>query len=165
MKSKAEISVRFVLCSINSNFESPNPNPILIPERASTALHGAVAALNGGRWRRSSPFGISYYALLHGRHRAEYKRRRAEGGGGRERQRERGTEAGKQRQTGDRSVLFSLSGDRGGRSSLLSPTVFGPLRRTGPRVSGGLGARPILLTDKLSTTRGQLLVNILVRDP
>ena len=80
----------------------------------------------------------------------------------RERETERGKEAGRQRQRGDRSVLFSLSGDRvqEGRRSLLSPTVFGPLRRTGPRISGGFGARPIFLTDKLTTTRAQLPVNI-----
>ena len=75
------------LCTLFNQFKFRKPQSD--PERASTALHGAVAALNGGRWRRSPPFGISYYALLHGRHRAEYKRRRAEGGGGRERQRER----------------------------------------------------------------------------
>ena len=139
------------LCTLFNQFKFRKPQSD--PERASTALRGAVAALNGGRWRRSSPFGISYYALLHGRHRAEYKRRRAEGGGGRGRQRERN--GGGQTETARQECTIQFERrSRSGRSPLLSPTVFGPLRRTGPRISvGSLVQVPSYLpTDKLTTT-------------
>ena len=94
------------LCTLFNQFKFRKPQSESDPERASTALHGAVAALNGGRWRRLSPFGISYYALLHGRHRAEYKRRRAEGGGGRGRQREERRRADRGRE--ETGVYYSV---------------------------------------------------------
>ena len=126
-------------CTLSNQFKFRKPQSD--PERASTALHGAVAALNGGRWRRSPPFGISYYALLHGRHRAEYKPRRAEGGGGRG----RGTEAGEQTEAARQECTIQFERrSRSGRSSLLSPTVFGPFRGTRPRISGGLWCKAYL---------------------
>ena len=117
MESKAQISVGFVLCSINSNFESPNPNPILNEHRPRCTARWRHRTAGDGAACRRSAFRTMLYSTAAIERSTNGEGQRAEAGeGDRERNGGGQTEAERRQEC---TIQFERR-SRSGRSSVAS---------------------------------------------